>query len=143
MGFSLNQRVQMGLALLGVSVGLGLGALAAKASLPPPVRTPFPGAVLLTQGVRLAGPSRMAVTRQYVAPASHRAVVESYRGKDSLMPLPAVMWSGCSTHHFHRRQPLVPFLRDVLVEEKVTVCPASHGITITSVTTLELQGSAP
>jgi hypothetical protein len=107
------------------------------------VRAPFPNAILLTQGVRLAWPGRMTVTRQYVTPASHRAVVEWYRGKDSLMPLPAVMWSGCSTHHFQRRQTLVPFLRPMLIEEEVTVCPTPHGITITSVTALEFQGIAP
>ncbi len=143
MGLSLSRRVQMELALLGVSVCLGLGALVVKASLPPPVRTPFPSAVLLTEGVGLAWPGRMTVTRQYVAPASHRAVVEWYRGKDSLLPLPAVVWSGCSTHHFHRRQTLVPFLRDTIVEEEVTVCPTSHGITIASVTALDFQGIAP
>ncbi len=143
MSFSLSRRIQMVLALLGVSVCLGLGALVAKASLPPPVRTPFPNAILLTKGVRLSGSDRVIVTRQYVASASHRAVVEWYRGKDSLMPLPAVMWSGCSTHQFHRRQTLVPFLRQMLIEEKVTVCPTSHGITIASVTALDFQGIAP
>jgi hypothetical protein len=143
MNFSLSRRVQMGLALLGINVCLGLGGLVAKASLPLPVRTPFPNAILLTKGVRLAGPGQMTVTRQYVAPASHRAVVEWYHGKDSLMPLPAVMWSGCSTHYFHRRQTVVPFLRDAFIEEEVTVCPTSHGVTIASVTALDLQGIAP
>ena len=143
MGLSLSRRVQMGLALLGLGVCLGLGVLVANASLLPPVRTPFPSAVLLTEGARLAWPGRMTVTRQYVAPASHRAVVEWYRGKDSMLPLPAVMWSGCSVHHFHRRQTLMPFLRDALIEEEVTVCPTSHGITVTSVTALDFQGIAP
>jgi hypothetical protein len=133
----------MGLALPGLSVCLLLGMVVAKASLPSPARTPFPNAILLTKGVRLAWPGPMTVTRQYLAPASHRAVVEWYRGKDSLMPLPSVMWSGCSTHLFHRRRSLVPFLRAMRVEEKVTVCPAAHGITITSVTALEFQSVAP
>jgi len=143
MGFSLSRHIQIGLALLGLGVCLMLGVLVAKASLPPPVRTPFPGVVLLAEGVRLAWSGRMTVTRQYVAPASHRDVVEWYRGKDSLMPLPAAMWSGCSPHHFDRRQTLVPFLRDSLIEEEVTVCPTSQGITITSVTTLYFPAIAP
>lgn len=140
MGWPFNRRVVIWLAVWAGLAGAAALALAGAALLMgmrlPPLRQPFPGALPVSERRQIAWPRGLTATRQYVALAPHRDVVEWYRGKDSLTPLPRVMWTHCSQHGFQQRQSaLGRFLKSSRIEETITICPTAGGVAVTSVTT--------
>ena len=147
MGNGVSQRAQIGLFLgvtmLGLGMGLLIGALFLKAVVPLPVRTPFPGAILKTVALRPTSAGSLMVTRHYQVTAPFREVAEWYQGKDSLMPLPAAMGSSCFQQSFRRSLALIPGVVRGGTTEAVTICPTPSGVAVTSITTTHFWVFAP
>ena len=147
MGNVVSQRVQIGLFLgvtmLGLGMGLLIGVLFLKAVVPLPVRTPFPGGILKTVALRPTSTGSLMVTRHYQVTAPFREVAEWYQGKDSLMPLPAVMGPGCFQQSIRRSSALIPHVVHGSTTEEVTTCPTPSGVAVTSITTTHFRVFAP
>ncbi len=143
----MSRRAQIGLFLgltvLGLGLSLLIGAWFLKVVVPSPVRAPFPGAILETITVHPTATGSLVVTRHYRVLAPFRKAVEWYRGKDSLMPLPAVMGPHCFHQNFRRSLTLMPGVIRGGVTEKVTVCPTTRGVTVTSITMTHFQVLVP
>lgn len=148
MGWPFSRRAVIWLAAGAGLLGAGAFLLAGAALLVglrlPPLRQPYPGALSVSENRRMDWPRGLTATRQYVVLAPHRDVVEWYRGKDSLTPLPPIMWTHCSQHRFQRSQAaLGRLLAGSRVEEKITICPSAGGIAVTSVTTYYFPSLGP
>jgi len=125
--------------MLGLGLNLLIGGWSPKAWVSSPVHALFPGAILKAVAGSPTLTGGLKVNRHYQALASFREVAEWYQGKDSLMPLPAAMGSGCFQQSFQRRLLLIPgFIRGSITEE-VTICPTTAGVAIISITTTQFR----
>ncbi len=75
------------------------------------------------------------VSRHYQAAAPFHEVAEWYQGKDSLMPLSAVIGPGCFQQSFSRSPDLIPGVVRGNTTEKVTICSTTGGVTVATITT--------